>query len=298
MQKGLVSIVIVNWNGKRFLNECLNSIFAQTYKNNEIVFVDNGSEDGSVEYIRGAFPLITKLAVLDKNYGYAYANNEGMKLCEGEFIALVNNDLVLKEDWLEKVVDSFNKHDDMVGSLATKIIQYHKRKLIDSIGIEYLPFGAFADYKGINVNSNQANQECFTFAACAAAAVYRKRMLVTIGGFESKYFAYFEDSELSFRAQLFGYKCFYEPSAISYHIGSGTGNKNSSFYVYHGRKNIEYLFFTNMQGYLLLKYLPIHFTYEVLNLIYFTSIGKGLSFLKAKVIFLINIKYVIKRRSE
>jgi GT2 family glycosyltransferase len=123
-------------------------------------------------------------------------------------------------------------------------------------------------------------------------------MLEHIGLFHNIYFAYFEDSDLNFRAQLFGYDCIYEPDSISYHHGSGTGVKNSEFYVEKGRRNIEYFYFINMQGYLIYKYFLFHFIYEFINFLYFISIGRGLSFLKGKLEFLFNLKKVLNIRSD
>lgn len=291
-----VSFIIVNYNGKKYLEECLNSIISQTYKNYEIIVVDNGSSDGSVEFLDKQ-KYIDKLIKLKKNYGFAKANNIAISNAVGNYIALINNDLVLEKNWLKECIITFEKYSQKdIGIVATKILQYFNRTNIDSAGVEYLPFGAIKDYKDLSKDEIIVNKEKEVFGACAAAAVYKKDMLDKIGLFDEKFFAYFEDSDLNFRAQLMGYNCFYNPNAISYHIGSATGIKNSKFYVLNGRRNIEYMFFINMQGYLLYKYFFIHFLYEFINLIYFISIGRGSSFIKAKLQFLFNLKYIINRR--
>lgn len=296
MLKPKVSFIIVNWNGKEFLKECIDSILSQTYKNYEIIIVDNGSSDGSIEFLERNYD-IEKLIKLEKNYGFAEANNIAISYATGDYIALINNDLVLESNWLKENLDVFiRNHKQNIGMVATKILQYHNRDYIDSAGVEYLPFGAIKDYKGLNKDDEIVNIEKEVFGACAAAALYKKDMINEIGFFDKEFFAYFEDSDLNFRAQLFGYNCIYNPKAVSYHIGSATGVRNSKFYVINGRRNIEYIFFINMQGYLLYKYIISHIIYELFNFIYFTSIGKGYSFIKGKIQALLNFKYIINKR--
>ena len=125
MEKGKVSFIVVNWNGRETITECLDSIEAQTYKNNEVIFVDNHSTDGSLDLVKEKYN-IDKLISLDRNYGYAEANNIGFKRAKGEYIALVNNDVILENDWLEKAIDVFQGDEfKNVGSVATKNINYH-----------------------------------------------------------------------------------------------------------------------------------------------------------------------------
>ena len=137
MQKGKVSFIVVNWNGEKTITECLDSILAQTYKNNEIILVDNHSADHSLELVKEKYD-IDKLIILERNYGYAEANNIGFKHAKGEHIALVNNDAILENNWLEKAIDVFQGDEyKNIGSVATKHINYHQRHLIDTAGVEY-----------------------------------------------------------------------------------------------------------------------------------------------------------------
>lgn len=298
MERSKISFIVVNWNGKKTVAECLDSILSQTYLNREIIFIDNFSSDGSLELVKEKYAF-DKLLALNRNYGYAEANNIGFEHAQGEYIALVNNDAILSPDWLEKAVAVFQGGIyKNVGSVATKNIDYYQRNLIDTAGAEFLGFGAGWDYKNLPIDSKEVNQRKEVFGACATAALYKKNILDKVGLFDPNYFIYFEDTELSFRLRLFGYTCVYEPEAVCYHYGGSKRDKNSKYYIEFGRRNIEFLFFKNMQGYLLSKYLLRHCAYEFVLFLYFLSVGKGISFLKAKIQFLKNIGYLFRERKK
>lgn len=298
MEKGKVSFIVVNWNGEKTIAECLDSILAQTYKNKEIIFIDNHSSDDSLELVKEKYD-IDKLITLDRNYGYAEANNIGFRYARGEYIALVNNDAILDKNWLEKAISVFQSDEyENVGSVATKNINYHQRNLIDTAGVEYFGFGAGWDYKDLPVDSAEVNQKKEVFGACATASLYKKKIIDEIGLFDPRYFIYFEDTELAFKLRLFGYKCVYEPEAICYHHGGVKKDKNSRFYIDFGRRNIEFLFIKNMQGSLFAKYFLSHYIYEFILFLFFLSAGKGIPFLKAKIQFLENLGYLLQERKK
>lgn len=298
MEKGKASFIVINWNGRETITECLDSILVQTYKNNEIIFVDNHSSDNSLELVKENY-VIDKLITLDRNYGYAEANNIGFKHARGEYIALVNNDTALDKNWLEKAINVFQRDEHKnVGSVATKIINYHQRNLIDTAGVEFFGFGAGWDYKGLPVDSVEVNQRKEVFGACATAALYRKKIIDETGLFDPRYFIYFEDTELAFRLRLFGYGCIYEPEAVCYHYGGVKEDKNSKFYIDFGRRNIEFLFVKNMQGSLFAKYFFSHYIYESILFLFFLSAGKGIPFLRAKIQFLKNLGYLLQERKK
>ncbi len=298
MERAKISFIVVNWNGKKTIAECLDSILSQTYPNSEIIFIDNFSSDGSLELVKEKY-TIDKLLALDRNYGYAKANNIGFEHVRGEYLALVNNDAILSPDWLEKAIAVFQSgHYKNVGSVATKNIDYYQRNLIDTAGVEFLGFGAGWDYKNLPIDSKEVNQRKEVFGACATAALYKKSIIDKVGLFDPNYFIYFEDTELSFRLRLFGYTCVYEPEAVCYHYGGSKRDKNSKYYIEFGRRNIEFLFFKNMQGYLFSKYFLSHWAYEFVLFLFFLSVGKGIPFLKAKVQFLENLGYLFRERKK
>lgn len=293
-----VSFIVVNWNGLQTVEECLDSLLAQTYDNCEIIFVDNHSTDGSLELIKNKYGL-DKLIPLERNHGYAAANNIGYASAVGEYIALVNNDAVLDRHWLEKAVAVFeNEGGENVGSVATKNIPYHQRGIIDTAGVEFLGFGAGWDYKGLPADSPEVNRRKEVFGAVATAALYRKAILDEVGLFDPRYFIYFEDTDLAFRLRLFGYPCFYEPEAVCFHHGGVKRKKDSPFTIRYGRRNIEFLFVKNMQGHLFAKYCLFHWAYEFQLFLFFLITGKGVSFLKAKLDFLKNLGYLVQERKK
>ena len=298
MEKDKASFIIVNWNGIKTVAECLDSILAQNYKNYEIIFVDNHSTDGSAQLVKKKYSP-DKFIALNRNYGYAQANNIGFRYARGEYLALVNNDAVLDKDWLSKAVEVLAKDKSQkVGSVATKIINYQQPTLIDTAGVEFFAFGAGWDYKGLPADSKEVNQRKEVFGACATAALYRKQIINRLGLFDPRYFIYFEDTDLAFKLRLFGYKCIYEPEAVCYHYGGVKRDKHSKYYIHCGRRNIEFLFFKNMQGNLLAKYLWSHCVYESALFLFFLLAGKGIPFIKAKINFFVNLGYVLQERKK
>ncbi|MFP4082410.1 MAG: glycosyltransferase family 2 protein [Candidatus Aminicenantes bacterium] len=298
MEQEKVSFMVVNWNGRETVEECLDSILSQTYRNTEIIFVDNHSSDSSLDLVRKKYN-IHHLMALDRNYGYARASNMGLEKASGEYLALVNNDAVLDTFWLEKALAVFQSDQKKrVGSVATKNIYYHQRNTIDTAGVEFLGFGAGWDYKGLAVDSPEVNRRKEVFGACATAALYRKEAIDRIGLFDPRYFIYFEDTELAFRLRLFGYGCVYEPEAVCYHHGGVKQDRESRFYIHYGRRNIEFLFIKNMQGPLLAKYMWSHFVYESILFLFFLFSGKGIPFLKAKMEACKNLGYLLEERKK
>lgn len=225
----IVSIIIVNWNGLNYLDSCLESVFNLDYNNFEVIFVDNGSKDGSVNFVNKRFPKV-KIIQNKKNLGFAKGNNVGIKKAKGKYIATLNNDTKVDPSWLKELV-SAAENDEKIGTCASKILIYDTPKLIDSAGIFIARNGGGENRGAILSSKRYCNKKTEVFGACAAAALYRKKMLKDIGYFDQDYFAYFEDVDLAWRAQLAGWKCMFIPSAIVYHKGGGTSRKEASSFT-------------------------------------------------------------------
>jgi GT2 family glycosyltransferase len=217
---GNVSVVIPNWNGLDFLRIVLPSLEAQTDQDFTVTVVDNGSEDESVDWLRREWPLVNVIE-LPENLGFAPAVNAGIRATTAEFVALLNNDLELEPRWLEEMVATLRAHPG-AGSAGGKMLRYDRRDLIDDAGNGFSWYGVgFAHGKGERDNG-RFDQPATVFSACAGAALYRRTALDQVGLMDEDFFAYAEDLDWGFRAWLAGYSCWYQPAAVSYHIGGAT----------------------------------------------------------------------------
>jgi len=230
----LVSVIIVNWNGRQYLERCLNSIFSQTYKNIEVIVIDNNSTDDSVEFIKKQFPKV-RLIRNNKNYGYTKANNIGIKISNGKYVAIINNDTEAEPDWIENLVNVISS-DSNIGMCASKILLFDKRNLIDSAGMLMYPDGLAVCRGYLKEDKDSYNKEEEVLLPTACAALYRKDAVIDAGFFDEDYFAYCEDTDLGLRIRMLGYKCIYVPRARIYHYHSGT-IKDLSLKIYLSERN-------------------------------------------------------------
>ena len=230
------SIIIPNWNGKHLLGLCLSSLRKQTFKNFEIIVVDNGSRDGSTGYIKRCYPTI-RLIELDKNYGFAKAVNIGISKAKGKYLILVNNDTEIDKQAIFFLIKAAKNKKD-VGFIASKMINFYKRDLIDSAG-DFIDEVGHANNFGLNEKDGISfNQARYSFLVTGGGSLFKREMLRKVGLFDENYFAYMEDVDLCLRAQLLGFKGWYEPKAIIYHIHKATSSTNPAL--------LEYLQFRNM----------------------------------------------------
>jgi hypothetical protein len=219
-----VSFVILNWNGRPYLEECIKSILRQGYKNYEIIVVDNGSKDGSAEFLKKKFPRARfknlRLIENKENLGYCGGNNVGISAARGEFVVTLNPDVVLDKDFAKEALKPFK--DPRVGIVSPKALRTGTN-VIDSAGSTGFN-NFFATARGAGEkDEGQYNAEEEVFGAIGAYAVYRRKMLedIKLNGteyFDNDFFTYFDEHDLQMRARLFGWKAFYEPRAIARHF--------------------------------------------------------------------------------
>jgi GT2 family glycosyltransferase len=249
-----ISVVIPNWNGKKYLETCLNSLKSQTLDNYEVIIVDNGSEDDSVSYIKNNFSFV-KVIGLEKNEGFARAVNIGIKASKSELIFLLNNDTELPSNLLETLYNEANTEKNYL-FFACKMVNYHQRDRIDSAGdrfaisvshVQVLPIG-------YNESLDKYSIKKEVFSACGGAALYRREFFEKVGYFDEDFFAYQEDIDLSFRAQLQGYKCLFLPRAKIYHVRGGTTKRKSYWHSYYGHRNQVWLLIKNLPNYFFIRY--------------------------------------------
>ena len=292
-----IFVVIPNWNGADMITWCLDSLSNQTLKH-EVVVVDNGSTDESISIIKANFPNV-HLVCLPRNTGFTGGVNTGIRYAleqNADAVALLNNDAVVDKQWLEQLAKFLDANPE-AGIVTGKLLRDDK-KHFDSTGDYYSVWG-MPFPRGRNVLDNgQYDQPEPVFSASGGASLYRSSMLDQIGLFDDKFFAYYEDVDISFRARLAGWQVFYEPKAVAYHHVGATSSKLGSFTRYHATKNFYLLYGKNMPGWLFWKYLP-RFTLQAIRLA-ISSIGRGggLAYARGVVKALINIPSVVADRHK
>ncbi len=233
----LASIIIVNYNGKHFLKDCLESIKASEASNEEIIIVDNASTDGSRDFLRREFPSV-KLVELDRNYGFAEANNRGANAASGRLLVFLNNDTVVTSGWFKSLVETLSS-DPATGAVGSKLLLYDQRGKVNSAGASIVFTGGGYDVGFMDIDSGKYNIPGPRGAVCAASMMVRKDEFLALGGFDPLYFMYFEDIDLCWRYWLFGYKVMYEPNSVVYHKFGGTSGKSrhTPLRVFYGTRN-------------------------------------------------------------
>lgn len=266
--------MIPNWNGLRFLGPCLNSLRWQSFQDFELLLVDNGSTDGSLNFVAGNFPEVRAIS-LEENRGFSGAVNAGIRASQAEFVALLNNDTEQDPGWLSSLVRAAEAHPE-AGSFASKLVDFHDRAVLDGAG-DALRRGGLPYRIGHGERDRgQYDTPTHVFGACAAAALYRRELLDGVGLFDENFFAYCEDADLSFRAQLAGYRCLYVPDAVVYHVGSAsTGGKRSPLATRLGTRNSLSLLVKNLPASLVWRILPFVVAGQIARLIFKTASGGG-----------------------
>ena len=240
-----VTVVIPNWNTRKFLGPCLTSLRQQTFEDFETILVDSASKDGSLDFITENFPEVKPVA-LRENRGFSGAVNAGIRESGTEFVVLLNNDTEQDPGWLAALVRAADSHPE-AGLFASKLVDFHDRRLLDGAGdalrLSGLPYRLGHGER----DRGQFDSPAYVFSACAAAALYRRTLFEEIGLFDEDFFAYCEDGDVSFRAQLADYRCLYVPGAVVYHMGSAsTGGKRSATATRLGTRNSLSLLVKNL----------------------------------------------------
>lgn len=239
-----VTIIIPNYNGKKYLLPCLEAVYRNTRTKIRVMVVDNGSDDGSIEEAAAKFPQ-ARYEELDKNYGFCRAVNIGIQKADTPYVLLLNNDTRIREGFVEALLLAI-REDKRIFSAEAKLLQLRDPSLIDSAGTFYNALGwAFA--RGRDKAASRYARAGGVFAACAGAAIYRREVFEEIGLFDERHFAYLEDIDIGYRARLFGYRSVYAPRAQVLHAGSGfSGSRYNAFKTRYSARNNIYLIYKNM----------------------------------------------------
>jgi GT2 family glycosyltransferase len=276
-----ITVIIVNWNSGELLAECLRRLAAQTVQPARVLVVDNASSDASVA---GAGKLAGNVTVLrmNANLGFAAGNNRALTECDTEFVALLNPDAFPEADWLERLLAAARAHPE-AAAFGSRQLFHGDPDILDGVGDNYHISGlAWRERHGMRQQPGDLVAREI-FSPCAAAALYRRRILAALGGFDEDFFCYLEDVDLGFRLRLAGHKALYVPDAMVHHVGSAsTGGQQSDFAVYHGFRNPVWVFVKNMPGALFWLLLPLHVALNLASILLFSMRGQGRVILKAK----------------
>lgn len=267
-----VSVVVPNYNGMEFIEICLKALLGQI-EPEQIIVVDNGSNDGSRELVEEHYPKV-QLIALDQNYGFCRAVNEGIHRASTPYVILLNNDTSVCPGFAEELVKALEA-DPKAFSVGAKMLQYHQKDRIDDAGNFYCALGwAFA--RGKDKPASWYEEPDRVFAACGGAVIYRREVLEQLGCFDEAHFAYLEDIDVGYRAQIFGWHNLYEPKARVYHVGSGTsGSRYNEFKVSHSSRNSIYLIYKNMPVLQILLNLPFLLVGFGVKYLFFLRKGLG-----------------------
>jgi len=230
-----ISIVVINWNGRRFLRELMKSIVQQTKEICEVLMVDNGSEDGSCEWLKKNYSWVT-IIEFPENKGFSKGCNDGITHTKGDWVLILNSDVTLLPSFLEEAVKMMDV-DEGIGSIGGKILRFDY-KTIDSCGQILRKNRRVYEVGYGEKDLGQFNKISEIFSVCPAVALYRRKMLedISLNGeyFDEDFFSFFEDMDLGWRAQNQGWKAYYTPHAIAYHFRGGTNHpktKNKLFFA-------------------------------------------------------------------
>lgn len=291
-------VIIVNWNGASFLEQCLSALMVQTVKPHEIILLDNASTDGSIEIVR-QFPAVRVIA-LNQNMGFARGNNLAIEAASkgAEWIVLLNPDAYVEPDWLETLLTAAHNNPSF-DVFASKLLIEADPTLLDGVGDAYHMSG-LVWRTGHGRPATEFPAHPFEiFSPCAAAAMYRRSAFIELGGFDEDYFCYVEDVDLGFRLRLAGYRCLYVPQSVVHHVGSGTtGGQHSDFSIYHGHRNLVWTFVKDMPGILFWLLLPLHILLNLASIVWFALQGHGRVILRAKHDALWGLPKMWRKRRE
>lgn len=273
------TVVIPNFNGIKFIEGCMRALQEDRSAQFAVCIVDNGSTDGSREWIEANYPEV-QLICMGENTGFCKAVNTGIKHTKTPYVILLNNDTVVEPGFVKALENSLEKHPKAF-SVSAKMVDMHHPEVLDGAGDLYCALGwAFARGKGKEACTHYIREEEI-FSACAGAAIYHKGLVEQLGYFDEKHFAYLEDCDIGYRAQLYGYRNYYTPGAVVHHAGSGvSGSRHNEFKVRLSSRNSIYLIYKNMPLWQILLNSPLLLAGFGIKVLFFIRKGLGRTYIK------------------
>jgi GT2 family glycosyltransferase len=267
------SIVVLNLNGRRHLPPLLAHLAQQTVRDFELIFVDNGSQDDSLALVEQgcrAYGIALQIIRNTANRGFASACNQGLAVARAEHIVMLNNDTRPEHAWLEQLLSVVGSSEERIGMVASKMLRAAAPHQIDSGGIAVDWAGIAWDWRGGETDQPGERDLVEIFGPCGGAALYDRRMLVDLGGYDADFFAYLEDVDLAWRARLAGWRCLFQPQARVLHAHSSTLGDASPFKRFLLGRNKVWLLAKNLPDADLRRYGPAMVAYDTL------AVGYGL----------------------
>lgn len=295
-----VSIVITSLNGRFLLPACLASLQRQTYASVETILVDNGSTDGSGDYVKRNYPWVRVIRA-EKNLGFAGGCNLGAASAIGNKLLFLSNDTVVTPDFLDELAGAMNE-DPATGVVQSKMFFMHNTMLIDSIGAFFTRTGILFNPLRGQVDTYKEESPSEIFAAQGACMMIRADLFEEIGGFDDDYVVYFDDTDLCWRSWLAGYKVKVVPQSHIYHKGGGTTSDDASGeVVFHSFKNRLCSLLKNLALKDMVTIIPVHLAICVVGSGLFFSRKKpksGLAILRAIIWNLVNLRRTSRKRRD
>lgn len=290
-----IAVIIINYNSGIMIKKCLEYLSNQTLTPFRIIVLDNASCDGSIDGLDKIFPLV-QFIKSDINLGFAAGNNLAISKVEDcEWITLLNPDAFPQPDWLQELALAAKKHQQFV-FFGSQMRAADTPGLLDGTGDVLHACGlSWRRDHGVKIK-NGTLSEGEIFGPCAAAAMYSRYALLEVNGFDDSYFCYHEDIDIAFRLRLLGYRCWYVPTAVVDHVGSGITGKHSNFSTYHGHRNLLWTFLKNMPGPLLFLYFPWHVLMSLAAIFVGALRGQAMLIVQAKIDALKVISGVLDKR--
>ncbi len=274
-----VALVILNWNGKEYLQKFIPSVISSSYPNLTIIVGDNASSDESVNYLRDNFPTI-RIIQNDKNYGFAQGYNRILAQLEADYFVLLNSDVEVESNWIEPVIELMQS-DEKIAAAQPKLLSYTNKNLFEYAGaagglldIFGYPFCRGRIFDTLEVDAGQYDTATEIFWASGAAFFIKKKYWDEVGGFDSSFFAHMEEIDLCWRLKNKGYKIMYCPDSTVYHVGGGTLSAEHPYKTYLNFRNNLIMLRKNLPLSRFLLIISIRFWLDLASLIKYLLAGK------------------------
>ncbi|MBI3563096.1 MAG: glycosyltransferase family 2 protein [Gammaproteobacteria bacterium] len=292
-----IAVIVVNFNGGVILNRCLESIRNQSLQPTRVIIIDNASHDDSLESAKNTYPEF-EFVVQKENIGFAAANNFAANIVNDcDWVALLNPDAFADRDWLENLFVATQKNTNFV-FFGSRLLMDDNSDRLDGVGDVYHVSGAHWRRGYNTVSKPNYLDTAEIFAPCAAAVLYRRDAFLEANGFDEAFFCYGEDVDLGFRLRLLGYRALYIPNAVVRHVGSASTGIRSNFTVYHGHRNLVWIYIKNMPWPLFWVYLPQHLVINLLSIVLYIVRGQSRTILKAKWDAIKGLRRVLRERRK